>query len=469
MNKKFIGNTAWLVGGKIFEMLVGLAVSMLTARYLGPANYGLINYVSAFTTFFVCICTLGLLNTMVNELITHPDRQGEILGTSIVLRLITSALSVAAIVLLVWVMNLGDTERLIVAVLYSLNLVFQSFDVISYYFQSKLQSWKTSLVTMSAFLAMSAYKVYLLVTQKSIEWFAFSVTLDYILISVLLLIVYKKSGGQKLKCDLKLGRDLVKRSWHFILSGLMVAIYGQSDKIMLSHMIDDTATGLYTTAATISNIWVFVLAAIVDSARPLLFAQYDTDKAAYKKNTERLYCAIIYISAAVALVFTFCPKFIINILYGEQYLDAAAPLRVLGWSVIFSYVGVVSNIYLIVEKKEKYIKYMALIGAVCNIVLNYFLIGVWGPAGAALATVITQFVVNFVLMFLFKPMRENAAMIVKGFNPVNLFGVFGMLRHKKAVAAAGAEFKKETEKSAETKISEKINTENNSEEKGKEK
>ena len=189
MNKKFIGNTVWLVGGKIFEMLVGLVVSMLTARYLGPANYGLINYVSAFTTFFVCICTLGLLNTMVNELITHPDRQGEILGTSIVLRLITSALSVAAIVLLVWVMNLGDTERLIVAVLYSLNLVFQSFDVISYYFQSKLQSWKTSLVTMSAFLAMSAYKVYLLVTQKSIEWFAFSVTLDYILISVLLLIV----------------------------------------------------------------------------------------------------------------------------------------------------------------------------------------------------------------------------------------------------------------------------------------
>lgn len=432
MNRKFIGNTAWLIGGKVFEMAVGLVISMLTARYLGPANYGLINYVSAFTTFFICICTLGLLNTMVNELLSRPDRQGEIVGTSIVLRLITSAFSVIAIILLVWVMNLGDTERLIVTVLYSLNLIFQSFDVISYYFQSKLQSWKTAIITMSAFLVMSAYKVFLLITGKDVRWFAFSVTLDYLFIALLLLIVYKKSGGQKLKVDWKLGKELVRRSWHFIISGLMVAIYAQSDKIMLSHMIDDTATGLYTTAATISGMWVFVLGAIIDSARPLLFVQYDEDRPAYKKNMERLYCAVIYLSAAVALVFTLFPKFIINIFYGEQYLDAAAPLRVLGWSVIFSYIGVVSNIYLIVEKKEKYIKFIAFIGAVSNIVLNYFLIGLWGPAGAALATVLTQVIVNFILMIIVPSLRRNAVMILNGFNPANLLGIVKLIRHGKS-------------------------------------
>lgn len=49
---KSVKNAGWLISGKIIQMIISLGVGLLTARYLGPANYGLINYASAYTAFF---------------------------------------------------------------------------------------------------------------------------------------------------------------------------------------------------------------------------------------------------------------------------------------------------------------------------------------------------------------------------------------------------------------------------------
>ena len=43
--KRYFKNTSWLFGGQMFRMLLGLFVSVAVARYLGPEDFGLFNYV----------------------------------------------------------------------------------------------------------------------------------------------------------------------------------------------------------------------------------------------------------------------------------------------------------------------------------------------------------------------------------------------------------------------------------------
>ena len=96
--KKLLGNkqaknAGWLIGGKVLQMIISLFVGTITARYLGPSNYGIIGYVSAYIAFFNSLCTLGINSLLVKEFIDNPEKEGEILGSSLVLRIVSSFLS----------------------------------------------------------------------------------------------------------------------------------------------------------------------------------------------------------------------------------------------------------------------------------------------------------------------------------------------------------------------------------------
>ena len=87
------------------------------------------------------------------------------------------------------------------------------------------------------YLVTSVYKIAILIFQKSIYWFAFTNTLDMIIAFILLSVMYRKSGGQKLSFNLKTGTKMLKVSYNFIISGLMVAVYAQMDKVMLGQRL----------------------------------------------------------------------------------------------------------------------------------------------------------------------------------------------------------------------------------------
>ena len=55
-----IQNALWLIGGRFVRMVISMMLGMLTARYLGPSDYGLLNHAAAYTGFFCSVCNLGL-------------------------------------------------------------------------------------------------------------------------------------------------------------------------------------------------------------------------------------------------------------------------------------------------------------------------------------------------------------------------------------------------------------------------
>lgn len=410
---RMVKNAGWIVAGKIVHMIIALFVSLLTARYLGPGNYGLINYAGAYTTFFFSLCTLGINSILVKAFVDEPKQSGTILGTTLLLRFISSTLSVLTIIGISLIIDHGEPTTIWVVALCSLGLVFQIFDTFNYWFQYRLQSKFCALATTIGYVIVSAYKLLMLILDMSVEWFAISASVDYAIVAICLYIAYKKNGGGRLGCSWKKSKELLGGGYHFILSGLMIAIYCTTDRLMLKHMLGENEVGYYSTAFAVCNLWTFLLTAIIDSMKPVILQYYKTDRNKYLCLNRQLYAIVFYISVVVSLVFVALGDFIIKLLYGEAFLPAATPLKVITWYTAFSYLGAAREPWVVSENKQKYLKFLYAGAAVLNVVLNAVLIPFWGASGAAAASLITQISTIYIFPVIIKDLRPNAKLMLE--------------------------------------------------------
>ena len=410
-------NFSWIIVSRIIQSLINFVIIILTSRYLGPANYGLISYATSFAAFFLPIAYLGINNTIVNELIKHKNSENIVLGTAIFLSATSSILCMVFMGVFVIILNPNEPVTHWVCVLYSLTLLFQALDLIQYWFQAHLLAKYSSKVIICAFIIVAIYKFILLATGQSIYLFAISNAIDYFLIFIALLFIYKKRFNGKLTISLKYSKDLIRLSCPYILADLMVALFAQTDRIMLKSMVDETAVGIYSAATTICGVVGFIFIAILDTARPIILDSKAKNILKFEDLLTRLYSVIIYFSLVVSILIAIFSKTIINILYGSEYSTASIVTIIIVWYTIFSYIGSVRNIWILAENKQKYLSLINFIGAITNIILNLFMIPLWGVNGAALASLITQFITNIIIGFILRPIRENNKIMLKSLNP----------------------------------------------------
>lgn len=413
-----ISNATWIVACKIAQSVLQLIVGMLCARYLGPANYGLINYAASVVAFALPLMKLGFNATLVHEFVETPEKEGEIIGTSLALNIASSILCIAGVSVFASVANAGDTTAIIVCVLYSFSLLFAAIEMIQYWYQYKLLAKYSSLIMFGAYLIVSAYKIFLLITGKSVYWFALTNALDFGIIGISLIVLYLIKGNSKFSFSFQRAKTMLSKSKHYILSSMMVVMFQSTDHIMLTSMANVTENGYYTAAITCAGVFQFVYIAVVDSFRPLILSSKKENEEDYSLNVSRLYGIIVYTALAQSLVFTVGAEYIVGLLYGADYAASIPILRILVWYIAFSYMGTVRNVWILAEQKQKYLWIINLSGAVFNIVLNAIMIPYWGACGAAFASLLTQFFTNFVLGFIIKPIRDNNRLLLSGLNPV---------------------------------------------------
>ena len=411
LKNKTVRNAGWLVAGRIVHMILSFFIGLLSARYLGPNNFGLINYAAAYCTFFSSFCTLGINSLIIKNFIDRPDEEGEAIGTALVLRLCSSILSLLTIVGIVRIVDGNEPITLMVATLYCTSLIFHVFDTFNYWFQAKLLSKYYAIATLVAYIIASLYRLVLLMTGKGVQWFAVANSIDYFIVAVLLYSFYKSNHGPKLSFSFRKAKELLSVSCSYILSGLMVAIYGATDKLMLKQLLNESSVGYYSLASSISVMWAFVLSAIIDSLKSTIMKYHNEDKKLYEKTNRKLYSMVFYLSLCASLFIVIIAPLLIQIVYGEEYIPAVMPLRIIVWYVAFSYLGVARDIWVICEKKQKYLKYLYLGSAIVNVALNYIMIPSFGESGAAIATVLTQFSTIFVFPLFIKDFRPNVKLM----------------------------------------------------------
>ena len=395
--QKILKNIGWLFFDRIFRMGMGLVVGAWVARYLGPSDFGIFNYLLATIGILTPFASLGLENMVVKELVENPSKAKIIMSTAITLRLISGLIAFAVCVTIFYFLKGDEPQTLYIGIILALTLIAQALISIELYYQSKVASRIAVISQSVAYIIANVLKVVLILSGTSLIAFAVVTALEMTLGGLFMLYSLKRFSKQSLAIalDKVLAKDLMVRGWPLIFSGFMIMIYMRSDQIMLGEMVNDHEVGMYSAALKISEIWYIIPAILCNSFFPSIIDGKKLSQKIYFKKFQRLFDILFLISLAIAIGVTIFSDLIIDILYGEQYSGAALILTIHIWAAVFVFLGVGGNNFFIIENLQIKTFTRTALGAIANIILNMILIPKYLAVGAAIATLISQFLSSY--------------------------------------------------------------------------
>lgn len=406
--RRYFSNTSWMFGEQMLRMLAGLLVGVWVARYLGPEQFGLFNYAIAFASLFGSIAKLGLDGIVVRDLVQEPVLRNIYMGTAFWLKLVGALVMLFVVGLTTLFTNNDPTTNLYVFIIAS-GIIFQSFEVVDFYFQSQVLSKFVSLSKLTQLLISSLIKIYLVMIGADLNWFVIVSLVDQITLAISLYIAYRsqKIGNFFGYFDFALAKKMLKDSWPLMISGLVVTFYMRIDQVMIKEMLGDREVGLYSAAVRLSEVSYFIPLLICQSILPGIVNAKKISEELYYSRLQKLFSIMAGSSVAIAILTTFLSGWLVTIIYGDAYSEAVSVLTVHIWASVFVFLGVASNTWFLSENLQRYLFTNTTVGAILNILLNLILIPRYGINGAAIATVISYAVAGYFMNALFKATRKN--------------------------------------------------------------
>jgi PST family polysaccharide transporter len=421
-----VGNTAWLMTDKVLRLVLGLVIVIWMARVLGPEKFGQYSFALAFAALFTSIATLGLDKVVVRDLVRTVDGRERIIGSAALLKVVGAGFAILMCNLTALIIVPDNQEtRLLVAII-SLGLLFRAFDVIDFWFQSRVASRYVVMARMPALLIFSMLRIFLILGAFSLSFYAWAYTLEILFAGVGLLIVYIMQGNRVLEWRpvVRNGVALLRECWPLIFAGLSVMLYMKIDVVMLGRMSGNEAAGVYSAATRLTEGFYFIPMIIASSIMPMLVRARETGIQLYMDGLSKLYLLMVRISLAIAVPLALIAPALIEMLFGSGYVESSSVLRIHVWASVAVFLGVASSQFLTLEGLQKLSLYRTLIGLVVNIVLNLMLIPVHGASGAAIATLVSYFIATFSIMIPSDGVQQGVLML-KAMNPLTVLGLKG--------------------------------------------
>lgn len=404
-------NTMVIILGHILSALIGLVVVAFLARYLGTARFGLYNFVFFFLSFFGVITNLGIDTILVREISRDKSRAANLIGNSIVMKLILSVLAIVLASTVVILMGYPfHTVKLVLIASLSLTLAFGSlYEVI---FQVNL---KMEYPVVARFLGR-LFSLVLILLVIFFKGTLVHLTIVTILsnLPVIFLMRYWSGGlvKPKLKIDFTVWKHLLGESWPVALIIFFSLIYVRIDIVMLSLMKDDKAVGLYSAAVKLVESLGIIPAAFMLSIFPLMSKYFKTSPDSLRRSYRLSFKYLMVIIIPIAFGTTLLSNQIILRLYGKTFIGATPALAVLVWSQVFIFGAVVIGNTLVSVDKQRIELFLAAIAAVANVILNFLLIPQYSFVGAAIATLISYAIAPAIALIM-KSTRLYAIEMVK--------------------------------------------------------
>lgn len=415
--KKILANMNWLFFDRIVQMVISLFVGVWIVRYLGPKRYGILSYAVAFVAFFGSFARLGLDSIVVKEFVKSEFPKENIIGSAFFLKLIGGIIAFSLSVLFVYLFKSNEYLVIKLVLIIGFGLIFQSFDVIDYWFQSQVISKFTVFARSSTYLIGSIVKIVLIFLGADLISFAWVFFLESCLIAVGSLVAYYYNG-QSIKFwrfKLDVVRKLLSESWPLIFSSIAIIVYMKIDQIMIGNMLGNVPLGNYSAAVVLCEAWYFIPTIIVNSVFPAIIYSRKTGKELFLQRFQNLYDVLIWTAIIIAIPISIFSSQIIKLLYGSNYQQADTVLSLYIWSGVFVFLNAGLGRYLVSENMTKVAFTRSFIGAIANIGLNIILIPRFGISGAAMATLISYGLATL-SSILPKGSRVNIYLLVNSFN-----------------------------------------------------
>ncbi len=404
--RKVVKNVYWAVLGKVVGILNQLLVGIMVARYLGPEQFGLMNYVLSYVMLFSVFATFGLDAIEIRELSKNGCDKNAIMGTAFRLRL-GFALVTILLVFLTLLRFESDPYTFAMVMVFSLSLVCFSFNVIRNYFTSIILNEYVVKTEISRSVVGALIKVGLLLRHCSLTWFIVASTFDFMLVAGGYLFAYRKKAGpiKEWIFDRSVAKKLIDESFPLLLSGAAIIIYQKIDTVMIRNMIDNASVGQFSVASKLVELGIFIPMMATQTVTPLLVKAHQEDPVRYADKRQQFMDVMVWSSIALSALVSLLAAPAIHILYGKDYLPAIPVLQIMAWKTVFMAQLSATGVLILVENLQRCVVLRNFVGLVVSVIANYLLIPVWGIVGSAIATILATAFAGYFSHILIKPYR----------------------------------------------------------------
>lgn len=412
-------NSLWLLSERVITILFTFTVGIFLARYLGPNDFGVYNYLISIITLLSPLTALGLNAVVVRDLVDAQredhDDTNVILGTSCVLRFFGGLFACASLLFVDIYFNISQNNTLWLVLLASAN-IFSCFQVVDFWLQSKVNSKYSAILRLSIFITSSLVKlISIIFFSCGLKTILIIQTFEVLASGVLYVPLYKYLKGKifNWSYNKNKAKTLMSKSWWLILSGVAEVLYLKIDQIMFGMINGYSTVATYAVAARLSEAWYFFPTIITASFFPLLILAKKESEEKYKHTLLDLSRKLFFCALIISIFITIIAHTAINILYGEAYAESATILIIHIWASLFVFMRAVLSKWLVIENMLPFSLVTHISGAIVNIILNLILIPKMGGIGSAIATVISYSISSYFSLFIFKRTRVMGWIMTK--------------------------------------------------------
>jgi len=399
-------NIGWMFVAKTLSMLISFATTAYTARYLGPLNFGELSYAISFVGLFSFVASLGIDQILYREFIAYPEKRNTYLGTAIVLRFISAFFAIGLALGGALFLSNQDVSFVLILIISSA-YIFAPFQLISAEFLAEAKTKYPSIVTVGVSLALNAFKILIVLLNEGVIFLALVILIEPILYAIGFIYFRIQVYGnmRTLRYDQEIARSMLRDSAPLIFASAFYAIYARIDQVMLKKMIDTKAVGLYDAAVRLSEVSYMIPNILLGALFPSIINSQKQSFALYAKRVKKMFILLFSVSAIIALCTALLSNFIVGLVFGVGFTATVAVLQVYVWSNVGTAINLIAQQILVNENLTRQVSMGILCGMIINVVLNFWLIPLWGMVGAALASVLS-YIVPFISFLFIKQSRS---------------------------------------------------------------
>ena len=391
-----VQNLFWAVLGKIVNLFGGLLVGIIVARYLGPEQYGLMNYVISYVFLFQTFALFGLDSIEIREEARGQKSYSTIIGTAFFLKLFFGCCCILVAITTSWLMEADSYTTLLIAI-YSLVVVLNSLNVIRNYFTAIVQNEYVVKAEISRTLISIAIKLILLMLDANLTWFIVAYLFDFVLLGTGYVMAYRTKIGslREWHFDMDYAKFLLKESFPLLLTNAAVIIYQRIDQVMIGNMIDKSSVGFFSVAAKFTEVLIFLPMILAQTITPILVQARERSITEYQAKAQQFMNFSFWLSLFASAFVSVIAYWLIRYTFGTAYLPAVAVLQVMAFKAASVALSNTAGAMLVTEGLQRWAICRDGIGCVVCIVLNYLLLPRYGVIAAAFVSIASNIAAGY--------------------------------------------------------------------------
>lgn len=391
-----VQNLFWAVLGKIVNLISGLFVGILVARYLGPEQYGLMNYVISYVFLFLTFSMFGLDSIEVREEARKQKDYQTIIGTAFGLKIIFSIIFMALVILTSWQLDADAFTTMLIAI-YSLTIILNSFRVIRNYFMAIVQNEFVVKAEIYSTLIGIGIKLLLLLMSAPLVWFLIAYTFDGLLLSSGYWIAYHTKIGsiKDWRFNRKYAIFLLKESFPLLLTNMAVIIYQRIDQVMIGQMIDKESVGYFSVASRFVEVLIYIPMMLAQTITPVLVRIREQNEQDYIRKGQQFMNLSLWLSIFAAAITSLLSFWIVRLTFGEAYLPAVAVLQIMSFKAASVALSNTAGAMLVTEGLQRWAIFRDGFGCIVCVVLNYLMLPHYGIIAAAFVAIASNIAAGY--------------------------------------------------------------------------